>query len=54
MSMPIAWRASSSGSLKCSAQDEWHSHGSGTPLNGRPTYSAYDGSTPFGTLRNRS
>ena len=54
MSTPSSWRAARSGALKCSAQDGWHSHGSGTAESGRPMCSAQEGSTPAGTLRKRS
>ena len=46
MSTPSSWRASRSGSLKCSAHEAWQSHGSGTALRGRPMWSAQDGVDP--------
>ena len=54
MSTPMACSELRSGSLKCSAHEGWHSHGSGTADSGLPMCSDHDASTPAGTLRKRS
>ncbi len=54
MSTPSSWRAATNGSLKWSAHDAWHSHGSGTADSGRPMCSDHEAGTPAGTRRNRS
>ena len=42
------------GCLKCSAKFSCSPHGSGTPVSGRPRYSASESGSPAGTRRSRS